>query len=78
MNLANSKKTPFTFDSIEPESGLRAALGKSRADIIAEVSASNLRGRGGAGQVPGHRFPSRGCRIAEKAVAMEGRQAHRP
>jgi [NiFe] hydrogenase diaphorase moiety large subunit len=49
MNLANSKKTPFTFDSIEPESGLRAALAKSRADIIGEVSASNLRGRGGAG-----------------------------
>ena len=29
--------------------GLAAALKKSRADIIAEVSASNLRGRGGAG-----------------------------
>src|SRR5512133_2275648 len=49
MNLANSQKTPFTFDSIEPESGLREALGKSRADIIGEISASNLRGRGGAG-----------------------------
>ncbi len=49
MNLANSKKTPFTFDSIEPESGLREALAKSRADIIGEISASNLRGRGGAG-----------------------------
>jgi [NiFe] hydrogenase diaphorase moiety large subunit len=49
MNLANSKKTPFTFDSIEPESGLREALAKSRVDIIGEISASNLRGRGGAG-----------------------------
>jgi len=49
MNLANSKKTPFTFDSIEPESGLREALAKSRADIIGEISASHLRGRGGAG-----------------------------
>ncbi len=49
MTPVSSKKTPFTFDSIEPESGLKAALGKSRADIIAEISASNLRGRGGAG-----------------------------
>ncbi|MBP1634719.1 MAG: hoxF [Acidobacteria bacterium] len=47
--VSSSKKTPFTFDSIEPESGLKAALGKTRADIIAEVAASNLRGRGGAG-----------------------------
>jgi [NiFe] hydrogenase diaphorase moiety large subunit len=49
MNPASSKKTPFTFDSIEPESGLKAALGLSRADIISEISTSNLRGRGGAG-----------------------------
>ncbi|RPJ58870.1 MAG: dehydrogenase [Acidobacteria bacterium] len=49
MNPVSSKKTPFTFDSIEPESGLRAALAMTRADIIGEVSASNLRGRGGAG-----------------------------
>jgi [NiFe] hydrogenase diaphorase moiety large subunit len=49
MIRVNSKKTPFTFDSIEPESGLRAALGMSRADIIGEVGACNLRGRGGAG-----------------------------
>ena len=49
MSPVNSKKTPFTFDSVEPESGLRVALGMSRADIIGEVSACNLRGRGGAG-----------------------------
>jgi [NiFe] hydrogenase diaphorase moiety large subunit len=49
MNLANSKKTPFTFDSVEPESGLRAALAKTRADIVGEIGASGLRGRGGAG-----------------------------
>jgi [NiFe] hydrogenase diaphorase moiety large subunit len=49
MNPVSSKKTPFTFDSIEPESGLREALARSRADIIGEISASNLRGRGGAG-----------------------------
>jgi [NiFe] hydrogenase diaphorase moiety large subunit len=49
MNPVNSKKTPFTFDTIEPGTGLAAAMTKSRADIIGEVAASNLRGRGGAG-----------------------------
>jgi len=45
----DSKKTPLTFDAIEPGAGLTAALTLSRADIIGEVAASNLRGRGGAG-----------------------------
>jgi [NiFe] hydrogenase diaphorase moiety large subunit len=49
MIRVNSKKTPFTFESVEPEAGLRAALAMSRADIIGEVGACNLRGRGGAG-----------------------------
>jgi len=49
MHPIDSKKTPLTFDTIEPGTGLAAALKMSRADIIAEVSASNLRGRGGAG-----------------------------
>ena len=49
MITVNSKRTPFTFDSLEPEAGLRAALDMSRADIITEVGACNLRGRGGAG-----------------------------
>jgi [NiFe] hydrogenase diaphorase moiety large subunit len=49
MITVNSKKTPFTFESVEPESGLRAALAMSRPDIIGEVAACNLRGRGGAG-----------------------------
>ncbi len=45
----DSRKTPLTFDTIEPGTGLAAALKLSRAGIIAEISASNLRGRGGAG-----------------------------
>ncbi len=49
MQPINSKKTPLTFDSIEPGAGLAVAMKKSRADIIGEVAASNLRGRGGAG-----------------------------
>ncbi len=49
MHPIDSKKTPLTFDAIEPGTGLAAALKLSRADIIGEVAASNLRGRGGAG-----------------------------
>jgi [NiFe] hydrogenase diaphorase moiety large subunit len=49
MHPIDSKKTPLTFDAIEPGTGLAAALRLSRADIIGEVAASNLRGRGGAG-----------------------------
>jgi [NiFe] hydrogenase diaphorase moiety large subunit len=49
MQPTSSKKTPLTFDAIPPGAGLAAALRKSRAEIIGEVSASNLRGRGGAG-----------------------------
>ena len=49
MHPIDSKRTPLTYDTIEPGAGLAAAMKKSRADIIAEVSASNLRGRGGAG-----------------------------
>ena len=40
---------PLTFAQVEPEAGLKAAISKNRADIIAAVSASGLRGRGGAG-----------------------------
>jgi [NiFe] hydrogenase diaphorase moiety large subunit len=38
-----------TFTSVDPDAGLRAAAAKSRADIIAEITASKLKGRGGAG-----------------------------
>lgn len=37
------------FIDIEPNSGLKAALAKSRPEVIAEVRNSGLRGRGGAG-----------------------------
>jgi [NiFe] hydrogenase diaphorase moiety large subunit len=49
MEPINSKQTPLAFDTIEPGTGLKAALKKSRADIIGDIAASNLRGRGGAG-----------------------------
>lgn len=40
---------PLTFDGIEENAGLKAALNKSRADIIDEIMRSGLKGRGGAG-----------------------------
>ncbi len=40
---------PVTFKSVDPNAGLQAALGRSRSDIIGEISASKLKGRGGAG-----------------------------
>ena len=46
MQPINSKKMPLTFDTIEPGSGLAAALKKSRSDIIGEISASNQTGPG--------------------------------
>jgi len=40
---------PLTFTKMEPNAGLSAALAISRAEVIAEVSKSGLKGRGGAG-----------------------------
>jgi [NiFe] hydrogenase diaphorase moiety large subunit len=40
---------PLTFAKIAPQAGLKAALEMKRADLIAEISRSGLKGRGGAG-----------------------------
>jgi [NiFe] hydrogenase diaphorase moiety large subunit len=47
MKAPNTNK--FTFRAVEPNSGLKKALGMKRSEIIAEVSISGLKGRGGAG-----------------------------
>jgi [NiFe] hydrogenase diaphorase moiety large subunit len=39
----------LTFSTIEPSSGLRAALARPSADALRKVASSGLRGRGGAG-----------------------------
>jgi [NiFe] hydrogenase diaphorase moiety large subunit len=39
----------LTFSTIQPGSGLAAALAKSPAEVLAEIGRSGLRGRGGAG-----------------------------
>jgi len=67
MQPTSSKKTPLTFDTIAPGQGLAAALKKSRADIIGEVAASNLKGRGGAGFPTGTKW-----NLAAAAVVRAG------
>jgi [NiFe] hydrogenase diaphorase moiety large subunit len=67
MQPTSSKKTPLTFDTIAAGQGLAAALKKSRADIIGEVSASNLKGRGGAGFPTGTKW-----NLAAAAQVHEG------
>jgi [NiFe] hydrogenase diaphorase moiety large subunit len=47
--MISSRKGTLTFSAITPEAGLKAALTRSRPDLIAELGASGLRGRGGAG-----------------------------
>ncbi len=49
MSTMKTITNTLTFSSVEPDAGLKAALSKSRADVIAELNASNLKGRGGAG-----------------------------
>lgn len=47
--MIKSHKAPLTFDQIQSGTGLKAALGMNRADVIKAISDSGMRGRGGAG-----------------------------
>lgn len=47
--MITSHTEPLTFASVESGAGLKTALGMKRADLIAEITASQLKGRGGAG-----------------------------
>ena len=44
-----TKTGELTFSLVEPEMGLAAAVRRAPAEVLAEISRSNLRGRGGAG-----------------------------
>jgi len=45
----NTPKNTLTFSKVKAGEGLKKALAKPRADVIAEISDSGLKGRGGAG-----------------------------
>lgn len=47
--MSNVTMGPVTFKSATPDAGLKAAIAKSRTDIIHEITNSSLKGRGGAG-----------------------------
>jgi [NiFe] hydrogenase diaphorase moiety large subunit len=49
MTTIHTTTNLLTFSSIEPGSGLRAALARPPADALRKVEFSGLRGRGGAG-----------------------------
>ena len=47
--MISSHTEPLTFSTIAPNAGLKAALSMKRSDLIAEITNSQLKGRGGAG-----------------------------
>ena len=45
----SQRQGPVIFSAIDPWAGLKKALGMPRVDVVEEVRASNIKGRGGAG-----------------------------
>ncbi len=49
MSIIKTRTNTLTFSSIAGNGGIKKALSMHRPDVIAEISASGLKGRGGAG-----------------------------
>jgi len=47
--ITPANRNPITFTTLNPEAGLKAALGMSRVDVIGVIRDSGMKGRGGAG-----------------------------
>jgi [NiFe] hydrogenase diaphorase moiety large subunit len=61
---------PLTFAKIEPNVGLKAALDRSRADVIGEITQSGLKGRGGAGFPAGVKWNLAAAAKAERKYVV--------
>ncbi|NLH50255.1 MAG: dehydrogenase [Myxococcales bacterium] len=61
---------PISFAAIEPLAGLRAALKRSRADLIGEVTASQIKGRGGAGFPTGVKWNLAAAAVGERKYVI--------
>ncbi len=57
---------PLTFAEVQPNDGLKAALARKRPDVIAEITRSGLRGRGGAGFPTGVKWNLAGAASGEE------------
>jgi [NiFe] hydrogenase diaphorase moiety large subunit len=67
---ASKNKGLITFKTAKAEEGLKAAVKKKRSDIIAEISDSKLKGRGGAGFPTGVKWNLAGAAKCDKKCVI--------
>ena len=59
-----------TFTAIDADAALAAALGKTRSEILAEITASKLKGRGGAGFPTGVKWNLAGAASSDEKFVI--------
>ncbi|MCE5252084.1 SLBB domain-containing protein [bacterium] len=64
------RKGQIIFIEIKPNTGIKAALAKARAEVIAEIRNSDLRGRGGAGFPTGVKWNLAAAASSEKKYVV--------